>query len=109
MFMHHDPLSAWAYRWFEGVRLARAVDRHFEWFWRYLRRMCDGFGLIVCAAPSLTARLAGGGIAGAVTLPMGVDAGVFSPRLRDPRCARQLLARCNLPEEATLLLGVGRA
>ncbi len=108
LFMHHDPLSAWAYRWFEGVASRDTVDRHFEWFWRYLRRMCDGFRLVVCAAPSLAARLGGGGITGAVTLPMGVDAGLFSPRLRDPALRATLLSRCNLPPEATLLLGIGR-
>lgn len=108
MFMHHDPLSAWAYRWFEGVASREQVDRHFEWFWRYLRKMCDGFGLVVCAAPSLTRRLAGGGIRGAVTVPMGVDAGVFSPARRDVALRAALLERCSLPEDATLLLGVGR-
>lgn len=108
LFMHHDPLSAWAYRWFEGVASRDTVDRHFEWFWRYLRRMCDGFPIVVCAAPSLSARLTGGGIGGTVTLPMGVDAGLFSSELRDPGLRATLLARCNLPADATLLLGIGR-
>jgi len=108
MFMHHDPLSAWAYRWFDGLASRDQVDRGFEWFWRYLRRMCAGFELIVCAAPSLTARLSAGGIRGAVTLPMGVDAGLFSPTLRDPALRADLLARCRLPESATLLIGIGR-
>jgi alpha-1,6-mannosyltransferase len=108
MFMHHDPLSAWAYRWFDGIASRETVDRQFEWFWRYLRKMCDGYEVVVCAAPSLTKRLTDGGIRGAVTLPLGIDAGVFSPSLRDPQLRAQLLARCNLPESATLLLGIGR-
>ena len=32
IFMHHDPLSAWAYRWFDGVASHDAIDRQFEWF-----------------------------------------------------------------------------
>jgi alpha-1,6-mannosyltransferase len=108
MFMHHDPLSAWAYRWFDGVASRETVDRQFEWFWRYLRRMCSGFSFIVCASPSLQRRLTQGGIAGAINLPMGVDAGVFSPAHRNMSVRAELLARCNLPDNATLLLGIGR-
>lgn len=108
LFMHHDPLSAWAYRWFDGVIARDQVDRGFEWFWRYLRRMCARYALVVCAAPSLSARLAAGGIGGTLTLPMGVDGGVFSPTLRDPELRAALLARCNLAPSATLALGIGR-
>ncbi len=108
LFMHNDPLSVWAYRWFDRVAPRERIDRHFEWFWRYLRQMCAGFELVVCAAPSLTDRLTAGGVAGALTLPMGVDAGVFSPALRDPALRAALLERCALPQSAPLLLGIGR-
>ncbi|MCF8493021.1 MAG: glycosyltransferase, partial [Sphingomonadaceae bacterium] len=47
-------------------------------------------------------------IRGAVNIPMGVNAGVFSPGLRHLSVRRDLLARCNLPDTATLLLGIGR-
>lgn len=108
IFMHHDPLSAWAYRWFDGIASRETVDRQFEWFWRYLRRMCNGFTFTICASPSLRRRLNDGGITGAITLPMGVDANVFSPSLRDMSVRAELLARCNLPDNAALLLGIGR-
>jgi alpha-1,6-mannosyltransferase len=39
---------------------------------------------------------------------MGIDQNCFSPALRDPDLRARLLARCALPREATLLLGVGR-
>lgn len=108
LFMHHDPLSAWAYRWFEGIADRDQIDRGFGWFWRYLRWLGERIPTVVCAAPSLTARLAAGGIGGTVTVPMGVDAGVFSPDLRDEALRAELLARCGLPADATLLLGIGR-
>lgn len=108
LFMHHDALSAYAYRWFDGIVERDQVDRHFAWFWRYLRRMCAHFEMIVCAAPSLSGRLSEGGVHGTVTLPMGVDAGVFSPALRDARLRATLLERCNLGPDATLALGIGR-
>ncbi|GGB62366.1 glycosyltransferase [Blastomonas aquatica] len=108
LFMHHDPLSAFAYRWFDAMAPREAIDRQFAWFWRYLQRMCAQYDTIVCAAPSLSARLKQGGIERTVTLPMGVDAGVFSPDLRDDDIRAGLLALCNLRRDATLALAVGR-
>ncbi len=108
LFMHHDPLSAWAYRWFDGFVPRDTVDRGFAWFWRYLRSMCSHYDLIVCAAPSLSKRLADGGISGTVTLPLGVDEGLFSPKLRDLALRAELLRLCNLDPTAKLAIGVGR-
>ena len=51
-------------------------------------------------------------MAGAVThtrlVPMGVEAGAFSPTRRDPALRAQLLSDLGLPEQAGLLLTVGR-
>jgi alpha-1,6-mannosyltransferase len=108
LFMHHDPLSAWAYRWFHRVAAPPRIDRLFEWLWSYLRRMCAGFEIVVCPSPSLAGRLRDQGIGGACSIPLGVERGVFSPVFRDAALRRDLLARCALPGDATLLLGVGR-
>ncbi len=108
LIMHADPLSAWAYRWFEGVASHKTIDKGFAWFWRHLRRLDGKFDTIICASPSLTDRLADGGLRRVETIPMGVEPGIFSPHHRDPELRAQLLARCGLPETATLLLGVGR-
>lgn len=108
LVMHADPLSAYAYRWFGPVARRETIDRHFAWFWRYLRRMAERFDLVVSASEGLGARLRTGGIAGVATIPMGVDPGIFSPALRDPALRRELLRRCHLGPDAALLLGVGR-
>jgi len=108
LFMHSDPLAAFAYRWFEGVASPAVVDRGFDWYWRHLIRLDRHFGMIVSACASLTERLAAGGLTHVVTNPMGIDPHVFSPRLRDERLRADLLARCGLGPGATLLLGVGR-
>jgi alpha-1,6-mannosyltransferase len=108
LIMHADPLSTYAYRWFGAVASRNVIDRQFEFFWRHLRRAAGKFDLTVAANKSLADRLAAGGVARVVTEPMGIDAGVFSPNLRDMDLRRDLLARCSLPESATLLLGVGR-
>lgn len=108
LVMHADPMSAYAYRWLDGVASRAFIDRGFDWFWRHLRRLDESFDAVVCASPSLTARLQAAGLTKLQTHPMGVEPGIFSPRLRDPALRARLLARCELPESAALLISVGR-
>jgi len=108
LVMHADPLSAYAYRWFGRLAERETIDRSFGWFWRHLRRLDQAYDAVVSASPSLSARLAEGGLSHVITNPMGVDPGVFAPRLRDEGLRARLLERCSLPPNATLLLGVGR-
>ena len=105
---HADPLSAYAYRWFEQVASPRTVDRAFDWYWRHLRRLDQRFDLVVSASDSLTGRLRDGGLRKVVTDPMGVEPGLFSPALRDADARGAMLGLCGLPETALLLIGVGR-
>lgn len=108
LVMHADPLSAYAYRWFGQVFSRHTIDRQFSIYWEHLRRSSRRFDHVVCANSSLTRRLAEGGVSATVTVPMGVEPGRFSPANRDPALRAQMLAACDLPETASLLLGVGR-
>ena len=108
LIMHADPLSAYAYRWFEDVASRPTIDRQFNWYWRHLRRLDTEFDAVISAGKSLTDRLREGGLRRVATISMGTDTEVFSPHLRDEDLRVRLLARCGLGPEATLLLGVGR-
>ena len=108
LFMHADPLAAFAYRWFEGLASPAVVDKGFDWYWRHLLRLDEQFDMTVSACDSLSQRLAAGGLQHVVTNPMGIDTDVFSPGLRDEALRRRLLHQCELGPDATLLLGVGR-
>lgn len=108
LVMHADPFAAYAYRWLEAFATPDAIDRNLPWAWRYFRRLDAAFDLVVCASASLSDRLASQGLHHAVTVPMGIDGGFFSPALRDEAFRARLLADCALPPDATLLLGVGR-
>ena len=108
LILHADPLSAWAYRWLENLVSRKTIDRGFDWFWRHLLRLDAMFDIVVCASPSYANRLIAGGLRRTVTLPMGVEPGLFSPTLRDPALRRRLLERCQIAETGTLILGVGR-
>ena len=108
LVMHADPLAAYPYRWFGRFGTRETIDRRFDLFWRHLRRLGERFDCVVSANHHLSARLLAGGVAGVATIPMGVDPGLFSPVHRDADLRRDLLARCALPESASLLIGVGR-
>jgi alpha-1,6-mannosyltransferase len=108
LIMHAEPVSAWGHRWFEGIADHDTIDRLSVPFWRRFRKLDQAFDIVISAAPSLTRRLATGGMRRVETIPMGVEPGIFSPALRDPALRARLLERCQLPETATLLLGSGR-
>ena len=108
LIMHADPLAAYAYRWFGGIRSRDKIDSDFAFFWRYLRRLGHKFNCVVSANHDLSSRLTAGGVAGVCTIPMGVDPGIFSPTRRNEALRADLLRRCDLEEDALLLLGVGR-
>lgn len=108
LVMHADPLSAYAYRWFGALFSRETIDRRFERFWEHLRELGDAFSLVVCASRELQERMAEGGVANTVLHPMGIEAGLFTPARRDLALRRQLLEMCDLPEDAHLLIAVGR-
>jgi len=108
LIMHADPLAAYPYRWFGGIARRTAIDRQFQWFWNHLRRSAAACDMVVSANDSLSRRLRLGGLPSVETIPMGTNPGLFSPSLRDPAIRRDLLARCDLDEDALLLLGIGR-
>src|SRR3954471_1879208 len=108
LVMHSDPLAAYAYRWFGRVASVPTIDRWFSRFWRHLRGLDHMFDLVVSANSDLTARLRGGGLTKTETLPMGVEAGLFSPAHRTEALRRSLLSSLGLEDSAILLLGIGR-
>jgi alpha-1,6-mannosyltransferase len=108
LVMHSDPLAAYAYRWLGGIASTRTIDRWFEWFWRHLRGLGRMYDLVICANSQLTDRLRGSGIPNSETLAMGVEPGLFSPRLRSTAIREAALATLRLDASATLLLGIGR-
>jgi alpha-1,6-mannosyltransferase len=108
LIMHADPLAAYAYRWFGKISSRQTIDRSFDLFWQHLRRIGARFDTVISANENLSSRLRSGGVAGVRTIPMGVDPGLFSANRRNPQIRSDLLARCGLNDDATLLLGVGR-
>lgn len=108
MFMHADPVASYPQRWLAPVASPQRIDRLFEWFWSYLRRLTGRFASVVTGGPWLSDRLGRQGVKAVTSIALGVDRGAFSPAMRDERLRSELLAACGCPPEARLVLGVGR-
>jgi alpha-1,6-mannosyltransferase len=108
MFMHADPVASYPQRWLAPFASPQNVDRLFDWFWTYLRRLTGRFASVVTGGPWLADRLAGQGVGAVVSVPLGIDRGAFSPGMRDEGLRSRLLAACACPDDAKLVLGVGR-
>ena len=108
LFLHVEPVAAYPYRWFGRIAEPPTIDRMFEWFWSYLRRLQLHFDATVVGGTWMGERLAAHGLKPANVVPMGVETAVFSPDRRDASLRRDMLARCGVGEEALLLVGVGR-
>lgn len=108
LVMHADPLSAYAYRWFEPFLARSRIDRGFERYWDHLRELGLAFDMTVCANHDLAGRLRDGGVSGVRVHPLGVETGVFTPERRDPELRARLLALCGLDPNARLLVAAGR-
>ncbi|MEI6486866.1 MAG: glycosyltransferase [Sphingomonadales bacterium] len=108
LVMHADPMSAWAYRYLDPLFSRATIDRGFRWFWRHLAECDSLYDLIICASPSLKNRLTAQGLKRAELAPLGIEAGLFTPANRDEALRAEMLSRCGLGPDATLLVGVGR-
>ncbi|MCH4893939.1 MULTISPECIES: glycosyltransferase [unclassified Sphingomonas] len=107
-FAHNDNVAAYPMRWFERFAAPDRIERAFGWYTRYMARFLAKFDVFVTNGPSLAKRHARRGLTVHAAMPLGIQRGIFSPEHRDEGLRRALLAQCDLPPDAHLLLGIGR-
>lgn len=107
-FMHNDNLEAYPKRWFGKIASERTIERAFGWYDRYMQRRLDQFDTVVTNGPVLTERLTRRGLRIDATMTLGIERQFFSPALRSERLRSAMLRQCGLPEDAHLLIGIGR-
>jgi len=108
MFMHADPIASYPQRWLAPRISPERIDRWFESFWAYTRRLAGYFDSSVAGSVWLGRRLAAHAVPRVETIPLGADLGAFAPGMRDPAVHARLRAELGLPDDGRILLGVGR-
>lgn len=108
LFMHADPVASYPHVLLGGLMSTRRIDRMFDWFWSYLRRLSAGFDATVVSGEWLARRFQSFGLHNPVAVPFGVDRALFSPAMRDLDLRRIMLGQCGLGAEAKLLIAIGR-
>jgi alpha-1,6-mannosyltransferase len=107
-FMHNDNLEAYPKRWFGAIASERSIERAFGWYDRHMARWLAKFDTVVTNGPVLTDRLTARGLRVDATMTLGIERAHFSPALRSAELRAAMLAQCGLPEDAHLLIGIGR-
>ena len=107
-FMHNDNMEAYPKRWFARLASEGTIERVFGWYDRYMARWLERFDTVVTNGPVLTQRLRARGLRVDATMTLGIEREHFSPELRSPALRAAMLAQCGLPEDAHLLIGIGR-
>lgn len=108
LFMHADPVAVYPQTLLGGLIGRANVDRLFGWFWAYLRKLNAHFDVTIVAGEWLAARFSSFGMTGLRAVPLGVDRDIFYPARRESAVRVEMLRACGLPEDAALLISVGR-
>lgn len=108
LFMHADIVATYPYRWYGKILSRKRIDQLFAWYWTHLRALDKRFDATIVSGDWLRRRLCEYGLKDPKVAPLGVDVAAFDPALRSADLRRELLAKCGLGEDATLLVGVGR-
>ena len=108
LVFHQDFIAGYPYTLLGGVLSRPSIDALFAPYWGYVRRLSACFDVTVTGGDWLAERLERFGIHNPVSVPFGIETGLFSPDKRDPVLRRELLAACGAPPDGKLLLAVGR-
>lgn len=107
-FMHNDNMEAYAKRWFARIASEPTIERAFNWYDRYMAKCLSHYDTVVTNGPVLTERLHARGVRVDATMTLGIERTHFSPALRSGHLRAAMLAQCELPPDAHLLIGIGR-
>ena len=109
MFMHEEPIEKWAYGLFDRFLSRDTIDVFpAGWLWKRMRIRYAKSDAVICTADSVSSFLTMKGVERIYTIPLGVEEGTFSPRLRNRDLRARLLAQMGRGPDACLMLGSGR-
>lgn len=105
---HQDPVAVYAHTFLDRALSAATLDTASTPYWAYTRRLANRFDATVVAGAWLAERLRAHGIHNAVTVPFGIDRSLFSPTHANPAVRAELLGKCGLGDDASLLVAISR-
>jgi alpha-1,6-mannosyltransferase len=108
LVFHQDFIAGYPYTLLGGVMSRESIDNLFISYWRYVQRLSTCFDVTVTGGDWLAKRLKSFDIHNPVSVPFGIETGLFSSRRRDNALRQELLAACGAPPDGRLLLAVGR-
>ena len=108
LVFHQDFVAAYAHTFLDKYLSRPTLDRLFWPYWRRVAQLSSHFDVTIVGGDWLANRLASFGVHNPVAVPLGIDAGRFSPTKRDPALRADLLRECGIGEDGSLLIAVGR-
>ena len=83
LVFHQDFVAGYPYTLLGAALSHTAIDRLFGAYWRYVRRLSECFDVTVTGGDWLALRLKQFHIHNPVSVPLGIEIGLFSPAIRD--------------------------
>jgi alpha-1,6-mannosyltransferase len=108
LMFHQDVVAAYAHTTLDRLISRRAIDALAWPWWARLRRLAARFDVTVAGGEWLAARLTAHGVANALAVPLGIEAGRFAATRRDEARRARLLAQCGVTPAGKLLVAVSR-
>ncbi|MDB5481260.1 MAG: hypothetical protein JWO83_2313 [Caulobacteraceae bacterium] len=108
LVFHQDFIAGYPYTLLGGFLSRPAIDTLFAPYWGYVRKLSACFDVTVTGGDWLAERLKSFDVHNPVSVPFGIETGLFSSDKKDAALRRELLAACGAPPDGKLLLAVGR-
>jgi alpha-1,6-mannosyltransferase len=108
LVFHQDFIAGYPYTLLDSLMERPRIDKLFDGYWAYVRRLSAHFDVTVTGGDWLAERLKTFGVHRPIAVPFGIETELFSPDRRDEALRRELLAACDAPPGAKLLIAVGR-
>lgn len=105
---HQDPVAVYPHTFLGRLMSYTRVDKLFRFYWSYLENLSKRFDATIVSGEWLADRLSKFHIKNPVAIPFGIDKSLSRPERRKPEIRKKLLEQLDLPEDATLLIGISR-
>jgi alpha-1,6-mannosyltransferase len=105
---HQDPVAVYPETYLGNIIGYENVNRLFFWYWQYLRKLSKKYDITVTSGIWLADKLKSFGITNAQAVSFGIDKKLFSESRKNDALKKELLRKCNAPENGRLIVTISR-